>query len=1005
LRKINLAHPNGATSEHDRRPAGWKLVTADVGVLAAPPRAGDLFGELQTAIAGEVRFDEGSRALYAHDLSVYRQVPIGVVIPRTVDDVIATVAACRRHGVPIFGRGCGTSLSGQCCNAAVVIDFSKYLNRIIELNPDERYAWVEPGVVNDQLRDAAEKHHLTLAPDPATHSYCTLGGMIGNNSCGAHSIMGGKTVDNVEALEILTYTGERLMVGAMSDDQLEQAIREGGFRGEAYRRLKELRDRCADDVRARYPRIPRRVSGYNLDQLLPENGFHVARALVGSESTCVLVLRAKLRLIPSPRCRALLVIGFDDICSSADQVPAVLHNPLLALEAVDQHVVEHMRRKGHELPAARRLPDGSAWLLAEFGGDTQDEADAAAKKAGENIRKLSGVRGLELFSDEAEQEQVWEIREAGVAASRIPHVEDAWPSWEDAAVPPEKLGAYLREFITLLRRYEYQYTLFGHFGQGCVHCRICFELNTEPGVRRFRSFMQEAADLVVRYGGSLSGEHGDGQAKGELLPKMFGERLMMAMREFKTIWDPDWKMNPGKVVDAYPLDTNLRVGPDYHRRPVATHFQFPEDEGSFAAATERCFGIGKCRHLNEGTMCPSFMATREEMHSTRGRAHLLFEMLRGDALHGGWRDPHVHESLNLCLACKGCKGDCPVTTDVATYKAEFLSHYYEGRARPRAHHFLGRVERWARIASIAPRLANAFTQSPRLSRLVKWAAGIENERPLPAFARRTFRHGFESGRGARTEGREILLWTDTFTNFFEPDVAHAAVEVLEAAGCRVRLPRGGLCCGRPLYDYGMLDRAKRQLQAIIAALRDDIRAGTQVIVLEPSCASVFRDEMLNLFPNDADARRLRDQVKTLAEFLRELGWRPPRLQRSAVMHAHCHHKAVLGTAAEETLLRDAGLDLQVLDAGCCGVAGSFGYEHYELSMKIGEQRLLPAVRAAQSGALIVADGFSCRSQIAHGSDRRGIHIAQALQLALHTGEQRAAEANSDQTARRLQPAK
>jgi Fe-S oxidoreductase/FAD/FMN-containing dehydrogenase len=828
--------------------------------------------------------------------------------------------------------------------------------------------------------------------------------MIGNNSCGAHSIMGGKTVDNVEELEILTYGGERLLVGAVSETGLDEAIREDGFRGNTYRRLKELRDRYEAEVRARYPHIPRRVSGYNLDQLLPENGFNVARSLVGSESTCVLVLKAKLRLVPSPPCRALLVIGFDDICRAAEDVPTILDNPLLALEAVGQNVIDHMRRKGHELPAARDLPEGDAWLLAEFGGETLEEARDAALKARSRIDRLTGVRDLKLFTDDAEQKQVWAIREAGVAASRIPHVEDAWPSWEDAAVPPEKLGSYLREFMALLARYHYRYTLFGHFGQGCVHCRICFELGTEEGVKQFRSFMNEAADLVVRYGGSLSGEHGDGQAKGELLPKMFGERLMEAMREFKSIWDPDWKMNPGKVVNAYPLDTNLRVGPDYHRHPVATHFQFPDDKGSFAAATERCFGIGKCRRLNEGTMCPSFMATREEMHSTRGRAHLLFEMLRGDALHDSWRDPHVYESLNLCLACKGCKGDCPVTTDIATYKAEFLSHFFERRARPRSHYFLGRVERWARLASIAPWLANAFTQSAGLSWIVKSMAGLERERPIPAFAPRTFRHSFERRGTNGARGGSVLLWADTFTNYFEPDVALAALEVLEAAGCQVRLPPAGLCCGRPLYDYGMLDRAKRQLQAILGALRDDIRMGTQIVVLEPSCASVFRDEMLNLFPDDPDAKQLSKLVVTLPELLQDREWHPPRLDRRAIMHAHCHHKAVLGIDPEVMLLREAGVDLKVLDAGCCGVAGSFGYEHYDLSMKIGEQRLLPAVRACTSETLIIADGFSCRSQISHGSDRRGIHIAQAMRLALHEGTPTSV-AQSPEEERKLHPAK
>jgi FAD/FMN-containing dehydrogenase/Fe-S oxidoreductase len=955
-------------------------VTAHAEIGADPRSVSNLIRELRRCIAGEVRFDEGSRALYAHDLSIFRQVPVGVVIPKSVDDVVAAVDACRRQGIPIFGRGCGTSLSGQCCNAAVVIDFSKYVNSIVELNPEERYAWVEPGVINDQLRDAAEEHHLTLAPDPATHSYCTLGGMIGNNSCGAHSIMGGKTVDNVEALEILTYGGERLLIEKQSQDEIEAAISEGGFKGEVYRKLKDLADKYGDEIRERYPNIPRRVSGYNLDQLLPENGFNVARALVGSESTCVVILGAKLRLVPSPPCRALLVVGFDDICLAADQVPPILDNPLLALEAVDHHVIDNMRRKGNELPAAKRLPDGGAWLLAEFGGKTPEEAKDAADAASGKIRKLHGVRGMHLFTDKAEQKQVWEIREAGVAASRIPHVEDAWPSWEDSAVSPDKLGRYLRDMMALLARYQYRYTLFGHFGQGCVHCRICFNLGTEAGVKQFRAFMEDAADLVVSYGGSLSGEHGDGQAKGELLPKMFGPRLMEAMREFKAIWDPDGKMNPGKVVDAYPLDSNLRVGPDYHRPSPVTQFQFPDDEGNMAAAAERCFGIGKCRHLHEDTMCPSFKATREEMHSTRGRAHLLFEMFRGDAIRDGWRDPHVRESLDLCLACKGCKHDCPVKTDVATYKAEFLSHYYEGRLRPRSHYFLGRVERWARLASMAPGLANFLTQTAGLSAVAKFVAGLDQERRLPAFARQTFRDGFRAGNDG---GRRVLLWTDTFTNFFEPEIAHAAVEVLQAAGFTVRLPPAGLCCGRPLYDYGMLDRARRQLREILDALGEDITGGTEVVVLEPSCASVFRDEMLNLFPKDEAAKRLSKQVVTLAEVLRKSEWKPPRINRKTLMHAHCHHKAVLGTGAEEALLHGAATDLEVLDAGCCGVAGSFGYEHYDLSMKIGEDKLLPIVRAAPDEAIVIADGFSCRSQIAHGSPKRGVHLAQVLQRALH----------------------
>jgi FAD/FMN-containing dehydrogenase/Fe-S oxidoreductase len=898
------------------------------------------------------------------------------------------VEECRQRGIPILGRGCGTSLAGQTCNVAVVIDFSKYLNRLVALDPEGKLARVEPGIIRDDLDHPAQRHGLTFAPDPATHQYCTIGGMIGNNSCGVHSVMGGKTAANIEELDILTYGGLRMRVGRTSATELERIVAEGGRRGDIYRKLRDLRDHYAALVRERFPRIPRRVSGYNLDELLPENGFHVARALVGSEGTCVIVLGATTRLMDSPPHRAILVIGYPDLFRAGDNAAPIRKYGPIGLEAFQAHVIENMKRKGKAVAGAKLLPEGDTWLVVEFGGETKDEASGRAREAQNEIEAhLQGHIAMKVIDDPAEQQQVWHIREAGVGASRVPNVEDAWPSWEDAAVAPEVLGDYLRDFDRLLRKYQYRWTIFGHFGDGCVHCRITFDLKTAEGVRTYRSFMEEAADLVVGYGGSLSGEHGDGQARAELLPKMFGNELVQAFREFKSIWDPQWKMNPGKVVDPYRLDENLRAGPDYRPRSVQTHFQFPEDKGSFAAAAERCFGVGKCRSLDGDTMCPSFRATREEMHSTRGRAHLLFEMMRGDVIADGWRDEHVKESLDLCLSCKGCKSDCPVSVDVATYKAEFLAHYYEGRIRPRQAYAMGLVANWARIASHAPTLANFLSHAPLLGRAAKLAAGISQNREIPRFAPQTFRSWFQQRRPRGDGGARVLLWPDTFNNYFLPHTAQAAVEVLENAGCEVALPGRILCCGRPLYDYGMLPKAKRWLEEILEALGPEIDAGTPVIFLEPSCAAVFRDEMLSLFPNHQTARRLSQQVFLFDEYLRRIEYRPPRLERRAIVHGHCHRKALMGMESAQEILAAMGVEAELLDSGCCGMAGSFGYEsgHYDVSMKAGEHKLLPRVRGNRPGTLIIADGFSCREQIAQSTDRRALHLSEVLAMGLGRG--------------------
>ena len=978
--------------------------------IASPPAhaqldATALEASLRRHLRGEVRFDAGSRALYATDGSNYRQVPIGVVVPRDKEDVLATVAVCREHGAPLLARGGGTSLAGQCCNSAVILDFSKYMANILEIDPVRRIARVEPGVVLDSLRGAAEKHRLTFAPDPATHDRCTLGGMIGNNSCGVHSIMAGKTDDNIESLEILTYGGQSMHVGATSADDFDRFIREGGRRAEIYTGLKWLADRYGEQVRRQFPNIPRRVSGYNLNHLLPENGFQVARALVGSEGTCVTVLEATCRLVESPPARVLLVVGWPDIYICADHIPQIMEHRPIGLEAFDDIMVNASRRKRVNLEGLALLPEGAGWLLVEFGANTAAEAEAQACHLMETLEGSAAPPNLRLFTDPRQARRIWDVRESSLGVtSHVPGEPLRWEGFEDSAVAPEKLGGYLRELRKLMQAFHYEGSFYGHFGHACVHTRMDYDLESTEGVRKFRQFMEEAADLVVRYGGSLSGEHGDGQARAELLPKMFGPEIMQAFREFKELWDPDWKMNPGKLIEPYRLDENLRLGAGYAPWQPETHFKFPDDHGSLAAATLRCVGVGKCRRDEGGVMCPSFRVTRDEEHSTRGRAHLLWEMTKGDVIKDGWKNEAVKESLDLCLACKGCKSDCPVGVDVATYKAEFLSHYYETNRRPLNAMTLAHFDLWLEAASHAPGLVNLATQLPGLCDLAKMAGGIAPQRRIPALAPQTFLQWWQeqdSRRDGRPrpssgtklrEGNTVLLWADTFNNHFLPATAKAAVEVLEAAGFDVTVPRAHLCCGRPLYDVGMLDRAKKLLLQIMDELLPEIEARTPIVVLEPSCAAVFRDELTNLFPKDERAQALSKQVFLLSEFLTEFlkddqraeGFQLPKLARRALIHGHCHHKAIMKMTAEEAVLDRMGIDFTAPAPGCCGMAGAFGFEKekYDVSKAIGELELLPAVRRAPTDWLIVADGFSCREQIAQETDRHALHLAEVLQMAL-----------------------
>jgi FAD/FMN-containing dehydrogenase/Fe-S oxidoreductase len=952
---------------------------------------------LRARVDGEVRFDAGSRGAYATDGSNYRQVPIGVVVPRNLDAGAAAVEVCARFGAPVLSRGGGTSLGGQCTNTAVVIDWTKYCHRLVSVDADSRTCVVEPGIVLDELNRKLSGYGLKFGPKPSTHSHCSLGGMIGNNSCGASAQAYGKTVDNVRRLEILTYGGLRCWVGPTSPEEYEALMAAGGRKAELHRGLRELTDRHLADIRTGFPKLPRRVSGYNLDSLLPENGFDVARALVGSEGTLVTVLRAELELVPVPAAEAMVVLGYPDICAAADDVPRLLeHCEPTQLEALDGRMAQLMREEHAYLDSLEQFPEGDAWLLLQFSGDSKDAVDAQSRALLRAVGRDEGDADVAFSDDPAREQEMLRAREAGLGVTaRPPDGRETWEGWEDSAVPPERLGEYLRDLKKLFADFGYaQSSLYGHFGQGCVHTRIPFELTTAEGVKDFRAFLLRAADLVVAHGGSLSGEHGDGQARGELLPRMFGDRLTSAFGELKALFDPGYRMNPGKVVAPHRVDENLRLGPHWRPDTHETYFGYPDDDHSFTRAVMRCVGIGNCRTHSGGVMCPSYRATGEEEHSTRGRARLLFEMLNGHAdaaITDGWRSTEVRDALDLCLACKGCRSDCPVGVDMATYKAEFLAHHYRGRVRPAAHYSMGWLPLWARLARLSPRLVNAALTAPGLARVGKALAGVAAERGAPPFPKESF-SGWWAARGtARPEpggARTVLLWPDTFSTHFHPGVAKAAVQVLEDAGFQVAVPPEAVCCGLTWISTGQPATARRVLRRTLDVLRPWLEAGTPIVGLEPSCAAVFRADAPELMPGDPDVQRLAGQFRTFAELLvndAPDGWQPPRLDRAAVVQTHCHQHAVLAADADRELMRRAGLDPKVLDEGCCGLAGNFGFErgHYEVSMAVGEQGVLPAVRHAPAGALVLADGFSCRTQIEQGgTGRRAMHLAEALALGL-----------------------
>ncbi|MFE0845625.1 FAD-binding and (Fe-S)-binding domain-containing protein [Streptomyces rochei] len=943
----------------------------------------DLEAALRRAVGGEVGFDVTSRALTTMDASNYRRVPLGVVAPRDADDVAAVLEVCRAHGTPVVARGGGTSIAGQATGTGVVLDFTRHMNRLIDLDPGTRTAVVQPGLVLDRLQEAAAPHGLRFGPDPSTHSRCTLGGMIGNNSCGSHSVAWGTTADSVRELSVLTARGRSLRLGP------DWAGAPAG--------LRELVSGEAARLRTGFPDLPRRISGYALDALLPERGADVARSFCGSEGTLGVLTEAVVRLVESPRARALAVLGYADEAGAAEAAAGLLPLAPLTVEGMAVDLV----------PSTRGLPRGGAWLFVETGGDSPAQARARAEAV---VRAADVVDAL-VVTDPAGQRRLWRVREdASGTATRMPDGSEAWPGWEDCAVPPARLGAYLRDFRALLAAHGLRGTPYGHFGDGCIHVRIDFDLMTDAGVARFRRFSEELADLVVAHGGSLSGEHGDGQARAELLPRMYGEETVALFARAKGVWDPDDLLNPGMLVRPAPLDTNLRFSV-LPREPVDVAFGYPADGGDFSAAVRRCVGVAKCRTTSvtgSGVMCPSFRATGDEAHSTRGRARLLHEMLAGEVVTDGWRSTEVRDALDLCLSCKGCRSDCPVEVDMATYKAEFLHHHYAGRRRPAAHYTMGWLPvwlRWAARARVAP-VVNALASVRPLAAVAKRLGGIAGERDVPRLAGETFSRWWRGRGGPRAEGEPVVLWPDTFTEHLSPSVGRAAVRVLEAAGLRVVLPptlrtrgrgladgrtrsatalltarRGRVCCGLTYVSTGQLDRARAVMRRTLDLMEPVLETSAPVVVLEPSCAAALRTDLPELLHDDPRAARLAARVVTFAQALERHApdWRPPAVGLPAVGQTHCHQHAVLGDAAERRLREAAGLTGD-LAGGCCGLAGNFGFEdgHYEVSAACAEEQLLPAVREASDGAVVLADGFSCRTQLEQLAGVRGRHLAEVL---------------------------
>jgi len=940
---------------------------------------------LRADLGERVSSAPAERALYTSDASNYRKVPRLVAHPRSADELAAVVVRAAETGVPITMRGAGTSIAGNALGPGILV-ITRGMDRILAIDPEARRATVEPGVVLGELNRRLAPHGLRVGPDPSTHARCTIGGMVGNNACGAHSVAWGTTAQSTLALDVIRANGDRMrLVSPAAGVDGPPILPDAAWPAPPAALVAALHgivDPDAERIRAHLPDWPRRVSGYALDRLLPEHGADLARAFVGTEGTWGVVASATLALVRPPAVRVLLVLGFPDDLVGAESVPALLAEAPFTIESMS---TELLALSGVDL-AGSGLPDGGAWLMVEAGGESAAAARDHAQRLAAAVGRRLDEAGVRLLEEPRAQAALWRIREDGAGyAARLPDGGPAWPGFEDSAVPPARLAGYLRELRALLRDHGLEGITYGHYGEGCIHLRVGFGLDRAGGPERYERFLHAAAALVGRHGGSISGEHGDGLSRSALLPAIYPPEILRLFERAKEAWDPAGVLNPGIIVRPPGVTADLRAS---RALALATPpaLAYTHDGGSLRAGVERCIGVGRCVSTQgQALMCPSFRATGDERHSTRGRARLLQELLTGELAPDGWRSEEVREALDLCLACKGCLSDCPTKVDMASYKSEFLHHHYRGRLRPRAHYSLGWLPTLLRVGERMPRLVNLVTGSRLTRRPFAFLAGIEPDRGIPPLARITFRRAHRKRSAAppaagAPHGR-VVLWPDTFTDHLSPEVGHAGVRVLEAAGYAVAVPAGAVCCGLTWMTTGQLDTARRVLRRTLAA--PELAGDEPVVVLEPSCAAMLKTDLPELLPDDPRAASVAARVRTLAELLDAVGFvADPEApaEAPALSQPHCHHQAVLGLDADRRVRERNGIPVGTELVGCCGLAGSFGAErgHGEVARKVADLALAPALAEADASTPILADGFSCRTQIASLSGRRARHLAEVL---------------------------